>query len=311
MSQFSHIPVLFQESIEYLKLAEGSVVVDCTLGLGGHSKKILEQIGKTGKLIAIDQDEDNLKVAKENLKEWEEQIIYAHDNFGNIKEILEKNKIERIDGIFFDLGLSSVHFDQAEKGFSVKQEGPLDMRMDRRKSLTAAEIVNTYSEDKLNRIFWDYGEEKFARRITNKIIEQRKAKDFENTIELAELIQEVKPKVRWGGGHPAVLVFQALRIEVNQELEVLKKGLEDAIQIISKGGRIVVISYHSLEDRIVKRLFKKYMTDCHCSPDQPVCTCSWYAQLKKVTKLVVPTKDELQKNPRSRSAKMRIAEKIT
>lgn len=310
MSQFSHIPVLFKESIEALNLAEGKVIVDCTLGLGGHSKEILKRIGKTGKLVAIEQDGENLKVAKENLAEWKEQIVYADDNFWNIKEIIEKNKIGRVDGVFFDLGISSVHLDQAEKGFSIKHNGPLDMRMDKRQEVTAAEIVNTYSEDRLNRIFWDYGEEKFARRITNKIIEQRSIKKFEQTSDLAELIEMVKPKVRWGGGHPAVLVFQALRIEVNRELEVLKRGLEDAINLLAKGGRVVAISYHSLEDRIVKKLFKKYIQSCHCPSDQPVCNCGWQSQLKKVGKLIIPTEAELKANPRSRSAKMRVAEKI-
>ncbi len=310
MSQFSHTPVLFQESIESLKLAKGSVIVDCTLGLGGHSKEILKQIGKTGKLIAIDQDEDNLQNARKNLSEWEEQIVYAHDNFGNLRQIFKKHKIEKADGIFFDLGISSVHLDQAEKGFSIRHSGPLDMRMDRRSSLTAADVVNTYAEDALNRIFWEYGEEKFARKITNKIIEHRKVKKFERTDELVDLIESVKPKVRWGGGHPAVLVFQALRIEVNRELEVLKKGLEDAINLLAKGGRIVVISYHSLEDRIVKKLFKKYFSNCHCPSDQPICNCGWKAQLKKIGKLITPSQSEIKDNPRSRSAKMRVSEKI-
>lgn len=310
MSQYSHIPVLLEESVEALKIAKGSIVVDCTLGLGGHSKLILEKIGKTGKLIAIEQDAENLEQAQKNLKRWEEQIIYSHENFGKIKELLAKHKIEKVDGVLFDLGISSVHLDQAEKGFSVKHSGPLDMRMDQRVSLTAGEIVNTYSEEALNRIFWDYGEEKFARRITNKIIEQRKIKRFETTEELVGLIEKAKPRARWGGGHPAVLVFQALRIEVNQELAVLEKGLEDAIGLLAKGGRVVVISYHSLEDRIVKNLFKKYSVNCLCPPDQPICNCGWRNQVKKVDGLIVPGDQEIKQNPRSRSAKMRIAEKI-
>lgn len=310
MTRLQHIPVLLQETLEYLDLKEGKTIVDCTLGLGGHSKEILKRIGENGRLIAIEQDEENLKVAQENLKEFSKQVLYISDNFGNLKEIFEKNKLGKVDGIFFDLGISSVHLDVAEKGFSIKQAGPLDMRMDKRNKLTAAEIVNTYSEEELVKIFWRYGEEKQSRKVARAIIAHRESKKIEQTNELADVIAEVKSKMRWGGGHPAAQVFQALRIEVNQELDVLKKGLEDALELLNKGGRMVVLSYHSLEDRIVKKFFKENTRECICPVSQPVCTCDWERKVKLISKLIIPTEDEIKINPRSRSAKMRVIEKL-
>lgn len=310
MFDYTHIPVLLNEAIEALDVKSNSCIVDCTLGLGGHTRKILEKMGEQGMVVAFEQDEANLNFAQKHLEEFGKQIVYVHDNFQHIKINLEKHGVKRVDGFLFDLGISSVHLDIAEKGFSIKQDGPLDMRMDKRNKLTAKEILATYTEERLSKIFWDYGEEKNARKIAKRIVEQREKESFLKTSQLVKLIEEVKPRGRWGGGHPAVQVFQALRIEVNQELEVLKKGLEEAIEVLVKGGRIVVIAYHSLEDRIVKDLFKKYTRECVCPQDMPVCTCKWEAQLKTINRLIVPSENEISQNPRSRSAKMRVAEKI-
>lgn len=308
-NEMEHVSVLKEEVISYLQLAQGNRVVDATLGYAGHSLEILKRIGKEGELLVFEQDERNLKVARERLKEYESQIVYFHDNFRYLKERVTGS----VDAILFDLGLSSPHVDDAERGFSFMKEGPLDMRFDQRTKLTAADIVNTYSEEDMSRIFFVYGEERLARKIAGSICRRRLQKPFETTVDLAEHIERVVPKKRnakASAAHPATRVFQALRIEVNDELEVLKDVLLQAAEILAVGGRIVIIAYHSLEDRIVKQFFKSLLqppasveSSVYRNYDEPI-----FESLSK--KPVIPSADELAANPRSRSAKLRAYKKL-
>ncbi len=307
-----HLSVLKQEVIDYLGLSEGGVVVDATLGLGGHSAEILKKIGDSGKLIAFDQDERNLKEAKERLKEYK-QVVYVRDNFCYLKSRLQANGVEEIDAILFDLGLSSPHVDESERGFSFMKDGPLDMRFNLDNPLTAAEIVNEYPEEDMLKIFYVYGEEKYGRKIASAICKRRVDQKFETTVELATFIESVVPKKRTGKGsksHPATKVFQALRIAVNDELEVLSEVLDQAMEVLKVGGRVVVISYHSLEDRIVKHFFKELLKP---KAEGEEAIYSNYADpiVEAVTKKPVkPTVEELNQNPRSRSAILRAYKKI-
>ena len=309
MSEFQHIPVLLSESIDHLNLKAGKKVIDLTLGLGGHSLEILKRIGPGGHLIAFEQDEDNLKVAKSKLETLNSKIgakiSFIHDNF----ETLSEHVKEPVDAVLMDLGLSSPHVDNPERGFSFKNDGPLDMRFDKRQSLTAEKVVNSYKENDLADIIFQYGEERRSRVIARKIVEERKKEPIKSTARLAEIIRKtIKGKSRL---HPATCVFQALRIYVNRELEVLEKALEQAINLLKPKGRIVVISYHSLEDRIVKRKFKYYAQDCICPKELPVCQCNFQKKLYILTKRPIISIDiEVAKNPRARSAKMRVAEAI-
>lgn len=303
MTSLLHKSVLLGEVIQGLDLKNGLTVIDCTLGLGGHSEKILEKITPKGFLHGFEWDKDNAEQAEKRLKKYAKNCKIHKKNFVHIEET------GKADRILFDLGISSVHLDQADKGFSFKKEAPLDMRMSKETKLTAYEIINTFPEEKLLRILWDYGEEKEARKIVRKILEQRKIKKIETTTELADLIANTKHKGRWGGGHPATQTFQALRIAVNNELENIEIALKKALEILTKNGIIAVISFHSLEDRIVKNIFKEASKPCKCSPEILQCTCKQeYKLLSK--KPIIPSAEEIEENPRSRSAKLRLIQKL-
>ncbi|NCO23307.1 16S rRNA (cytosine(1402)-N(4))-methyltransferase RsmH [Candidatus Kuenenbacteria bacterium] len=302
-----HIPVLLNESIDFLELKRDGIYVDATLGGGGHAEKIASLIGKNGKVIGIDQDEEAIEKAKMRLAEFEEKIEYVHDNFKNLDYILNKLGVEKIDGILLDLGVSTYQLESPERGFSFSEKeanlsAPLDMRMDRTQSLTAYEVVNKYRESQLRDILWRLGEEPFARQISRKIVRQRERSPIKTTNDLLQVIKSAtSPKYRFSRreGHYASKVFRAIRMEVNKELEAIEEVLPKAIGFLKKEGRLVVISFHSLEDRIVKQTFKSL-----ANKEEPV--------IKILTKKpVLPTEEEIEKNPKARSAKLRAAEKLT
>lgn len=306
--EMTHESVLAEEVCRFLSLPKKRIIVDSTLGLGGHSKMILENLSKTGKVVGFDLDLDHLKEAKKRLKNFKDRVIFVNRNFNTLREELKNLRIKGIDGIVFDLGLASPHVDIPERGFSFLREGPLDMRFDITQQLTAAEVINKYSEKELMRIFREYGEEKKARKIANEIVKTRKRKPFKTTTQLAQFIEKILK--RDGRIHPATRIFQALRMEVNRELDVLHDALSQAIEILKPQGRIVVISYHSLEDRMVKKFFKEQSMAYVNLPYEKT-TTHLKPSLKIVTKKpVAPTEGEIQRNPRSRSAKLRVAEKI-
>jgi len=311
---FGHEPVLLTTVEKYSELKKGDTVIDCTLGLGGHSEMFLKQIGDKGILVAFEQDENNLKIAKERLNKNKNKIYFFHDNFVLLQT--EIDKIDEIalkgaDVIFFDLGLASTHVDAPERGFSFQSDGPLDMRFDTRNRLTAEELLRKYSEKRLEEIFKLYGEERFAKKFAHII---KRNLPIRTTKQLADLIQRNSPRPKFYGKkpiHPATRIFQALRIEVNKELDVLESALLQAIQILKKGGRLMVISYHSLEDRIVKNVLRDASKECICPPEVPRCVCNHKPEISILTKKPIqPDEAEIQNNPRSRSAKMRIAEKM-
>lgn len=307
MTEFSHRPVLLSETLDLLNLKTNTKIIDGTLGLGGHSLEIMKVLGAKGKILAFDQDERNLEIARERLKDYEKQIIFVHDNFENL---LEQAKVHQFqpDAILLDLGLSSPHIDDAERGFSFQNDGPLDMRFDKRQKLTAGEVVNRYSEKELADIIHEYGEERHSKGIARVIVEARKIKPIQTTTELAGIIAA---KGRGPGIHPATLTFQGLRIFVNRELEVLEKVLKDSLSLLKKGGRLVVISYHSLEDRIVKNFFRDQIKNCICPKELLVCQCNFEKKLYILTrKPIIPSQVEVSENARSRSAKLRAAERI-
>jgi 16S rRNA (cytosine1402-N4)-methyltransferase len=304
----THQPVLLNEVVMNLNLPKKRIVVDCTLGLGGHASEMLKAMPAAGKLIGFELDSDNLKIAKKNLKDFTEQVVFLNINYGNLMDEIKKLKLKGVDAILLDLGIASTQVDQPEKGFSFRNEGPLDMRFDKKQKLTAADIVNNYSEKELIRIFKEYGEEKKARKITLEIVRVRKRKPFKTTLQLANFIEKLLK--RSGHIHPATRVFQALRIEVNKELETLEKTLEQAVELLRPKGRIAVISYHSLEDRIVKRFFRLMSQDYINEPGKLTST-KLEPKLRIVTKKpIIPSGKEVVQNPRSRSAKLRIAEKL-
>lgn len=308
--EFEHVPVLLNEVIEYLNIKENGTYVDCTLGGGGHSFEILKRLSKNGKLIGIDQDIKAIEASKERLKDFN-NVIYVHDNFYNIDTILKGIGTEKVDGIIMDLGISSYQIDNPERGFSYMKDSPLDMRMNTDNSLTAFDVVNNYSQDELTRIFREYGEERFAKRIAGFIVNERNNKSISSTSELVSIIKNAIPMKFQRNGHPAKKVFQAIRIEVNKELDVIDNALENGINHLGDKGRIAVITFHSLEDRIVKNKFKKLENPCTCPSDFPVCVCGKKPVIKIVTsKPIEPTEEEKELNKRSKSAKLRIAEKI-
>ncbi|MBE6070752.1 MAG: 16S rRNA (cytosine(1402)-N(4))-methyltransferase RsmH [Clostridium butyricum] len=309
--EFKHVSVLLNECIEGLSIKEGGIYVDCTLGGAGHSSHILKNLSKKGILIGIDQDKDALKAAKERLKNYE-NVKYVHNNFYNIDSILDDLEIEKVDGILMDLGVSSYQLDEASRGFSYMKDAPLDMRMNRDNDFSAYDIINNYSEEKLYKIIREYGEEKFAKRIANFIVNARSIKPIETTLELVEIIKNAIPaKARREGPHPAKRTFQAIRIEVNSELQILNKTIEDGVKRLNKGGRMVIITFHSLEDRIVKLKYRELENPCTCPREFPMCACGKKPTVKVLTrKGVSPTEKEIEENPRSRSAKVRILEKI-
>ncbi|WP_288221317.1 16S rRNA (cytosine(1402)-N(4))-methyltransferase RsmH [uncultured Clostridium sp.] len=309
--EFKHVSVLLNECIEGLNIREDGIYVDGTLGGGGHSSEILKKLSNNGLLIGVDQDKDALKAAGERLHNYE-NVKYVHSNFYNIDAILNNLEIEKIDGMLMDLGVSSYQLDTGDRGFSYMQDAPLDMRMNRENSLSAYEVVNNYDEEEIYRIIRDYGEEKFAKRIARFIVENREKKPIETTLELVEIIKAAIPaKARREGPHPAKRTFQAIRIEVNSELSILNKAIQDGVNRLNKGGRMAIITFHSLEDRIVKLKFKELATACTCPKEFPICVCGGEAKVKVITrKAIEPSKEEVEENPRSRSAKLRVVEKL-
>ncbi len=309
--EFKHVSVLLNECIEGLKIKENGIYVDGTLGGGGHSSEILKNLSNEGLLIGVDQDKDALKAASARLQNYK-NVKYVHNNFYNIDSILNELEIEKIDGMLMDLGVSSYQLDTGDRGFSYMQDAPLDMRMNRENSLSAYDVVNNYDEEEIYRIIRDYGEEKFARRIAKFIVENREKKAIETTLELVDIIKAAIPaKARREGPHPAKRTFQAIRIEVNSELSILNKAIEDGVNRLNKGGRMAIITFHSLEDRIVKIKFKELATACTCPKEFPICVCGGKAKVKIISrKAIEPSKEEVDENPRSRSAKLRIIERI-
>lgn len=308
---FKHTSVLLEETIEGLKIKPEGVYVDGTLGGGGHSREIARRLGENGRLIGIDQDEAAIKAAGERLAVFGGRVVIVRSNYCNTKAVLSDMGITEIDGMLLDLGVSSYQLDTGERGFSYRFDTPLDMRMDMRQSLTAKEIVNEYDEMELFRIIRDYGEDKFAKNIAKHIVLARQKKPVETTGELNEIIKAAIPaKMRAEGGHPSKRTFQAIRIECNRELEVLKDSLEELIDLLKPGGRLCIITFHSLEDRIVKTAFRQAANPCTCPPGFPVCVCGKVSKGKVVTgKPILPGKEELESNARSKSAKLRIFEK--
>ncbi len=310
--EFKHYSVLLEETITYLNVKSDGIYVDGTLGGGGHSYEIAKRLGKGGRLIGIDQDADAVRAAGERLAEFGGKVTILHSNYAAMREELAAIGVERVDGIILDLGVSSFQLDTPERGFTYREtDAPLDMRMDLRQTKTARDIVNEYSETELFRIIRDYGEDKFAKNIAKHIVRERQKKPIETTGELTDLIRASIPmKVRMTGGHPAKRTFQAIRIELNRELEVLREHLDEMIGLLNPGGRICIITFHSLEDRIVKNCFKKNEDPCTCPKDFPVCVCGNVSKGKVVTrKPVLPGEEELKVNSRSRSAKLRVFEK--
>ena len=308
---FSHTSVLLEETIEGLKIKPQGIYVDGTLGGGGHSGEIVKRLETGGRLIGIDQDEAAIKAAGEHLKEFEDKVTIIRSNYRNTRSVLSAIGITQIDGMMLDLGVSSYQLDTKERGFSYRFDTPLDMRMDLRQSFSAKEIVNEYDEMQLFRVIRDYGEDKFAKNIAKHIVMARQKKQIETTGELNEIIKAAIPaKMRAEGGHPSKHTFQAIRIECNRELEVLKESLEELIDILNPGGRLCVITFHSLEDRIVKTAFKNAANPCTCPPSFPVCVCGKVSKGKVITgKPILPGEEELRENSRSKSAKLRIFEK--
>lgn len=309
--EFHHVSVLLDECIENLNIKPDGVYVDCTMGGAGHSKEIVKKLSNKGLFIGFDQDKNAIKTAKERLSEYSDRVKFVHSNFENIKDELEKIGVYKIDGVLADLGVSSHQLDEADRGFSYMQDAPLDMRMDVRCEFSAYDVVNGYTEEELAKIIKDYGEENWAKRIAKFIVEERKENKIETTKELVDIIKKAIPKkARIDGPHPAKRTFQAIRIEVNNELGVITKMIEDASSIMNKGGRICIITFHSLEDRIVKNAFKELSLDCICPPHLPMCQCDKKSEVKIITrKPIIPTDEEIEVNPRSRSAKLRVAEK--
>ena len=309
--EFNHISVLLNECLEGLNIKENGIYVDGTLGGAGHSSEILKRLSNEGRLIGIDQDTDALKAAKERLKNYS-NVTFVHSNFSSIENVLNNLNIDGVDGILMDLGVSSYQLDEGERGFSYMKDAPLDMRMNRDNDFSAYNVINEYSEEDLYRIIRDYGEEKFARRVASFIVENRQEKNIETTLELVEIIKSAIPaKARREGPHPAKRTFQAIRIEVNSELSILNKTIEDGVGKLNKGGRMAIITFHSLEDRIVKNKFRDLAVPCRCPKEFPVCVCGEKAKVKVISrKAIEPTKEEVDINPRSRSAKLRVIEKL-
>ncbi len=315
---FHHITVLKNESVEGLNINPDGIYVDCTLGGAGHSERIASQLSAQGRLIAIDQDDVALNHAKQKLQAYMDRVTLVKSNFKYLEQVLHEqgvpdseDGVPQVDGILFDLGVSSPQLDEAERGFSYNHDAALDMRMDRSQDLTAYEIVNQWDEQDIARILFEYGEEKFSRKIANRIVQYRQHKAVETTGELVELIKESIPAAaRRTGPHPAKRSFQALRIAVNDELGVFEDALSQSVKCLKPSGRVAVITFHSLEDRICKQFFSKLVERCTCPPDFPMCVCQKRGELKIINrKPIIPSEEELELNPRARSAKLRIAEK--
>ena len=309
--EFKHISVLFNETIEGLNIKENGIYVDGTLGGGGHSLGILSH-NKSISLIGIDRDAEAIEASKKRLAEYSDRVTFVNNNFSEIKQILNNLNIEKIDGMLMDLGVSSYQLDNAERGFSYMHDSKLDMRMNRDNELSAYEVLNNYSREELTKIFYEFGEEKWSARIAQFITDRRKRKPIETTFELVDIIKSAIPqKARESGSHPAKRVFQAIRIEVNNELGILEKTITDTVDCLNPGGRIAIITFHSLEDRIVKQTYAKLAAGCTCPKNFPVCVCNKQPAVKIITKKpILPSEQEESENSRSKSAKLRIAEKI-
>ncbi len=309
--EFNHKSVLLKETIDGLNIKPEGIYVDGTLGGGGHSYEVCARLGEKGSIIGIDQDEAAIEAAGVRLKDFGEKVTIVRSNYCKMKSKLHELGIDKVDGIMLDLGVSSYQLDTAERGFSYREDAPLDMRMDRRQEMTARDIVNDYSEMDLYRVIRDFGEDKFAKNIAKHIVRERGRRPVETTGELTEIIRGAIPmKYQKKGGHPAKRTFQAIRIELNRELEVLSKSLDDMIEILNPGGRLCIITFHSLEDRIVKRAFKKNENPCTCPKDFPVCVCGKIPKGRVVTKKpVLPGEAEISENSRAQSAKLRIFER--
>lgn len=309
--EFQHKSILLNECMEGLSIKADGIYVDGTLGGGGHSFHILERLGERGRLIGIDQDEDAIKAATKRLEAFANKVTIVRDNYEHFQTILFTLSIPKVDGILLDLGVSSYQFDEADRGFSYRFDAPLDMRMDRRQDFTAKDLINNYSEQELYRIIRDYGEDKFARNIAKHIVKEREKKPIETTFELSEIISHAIPmKMRVQGGHPAKKTFQAVRIALNRELEVLEESIEGMIKALNPEGRLCIISFHSLEDRIVKKAFRTAEDPCICPKDFPICTCGRKSLGRVISKkAIIPSDLEMEENPRARSAKLRIFER--
>ena len=312
MIEFYHKSVLLNECIENLDIKPNGIYVDGTLGGGGHSLEIAKRLTDGGKLIAIDKDDDAISYASERLSEYTDRIIFVHSDYKDMMSVLDKLGIDEVDGILLDLGVSSFQLDNRERGFSYNGDAKLDMRMDRTVDFSAYNVVNEYDEKQLSDIIWQYGEERFSRQIARNIVSARSIKPIETTMELAAIIERsIPPANRWKNGNPCKRTFQAIRIEVNSELKGLGEALEAMALRLKKGGRMCIITFHSLEDRIVKNVYKELEKDCICPPHQPVCTCNKRQEIKILTKKpIVSTSEELEDNSRAESAKLRVAERV-
>ena len=310
---FSHYSVLKNEAIEALNIKENGIYVDCTAGGGGHSLEILKRLSPEGRLFCIDRDDAALKACAERLKDYEGRFCTVKSNFSDVGEVLKNEGIGRIDGALLDLGVSSYQLDTAERGFSYMKDAPLDMRMDQDNPMTAADIVNDYSEEDLYRIIRDYGEDRFAKNIAKNIVKERQKERITRAGQLNQIIERSIPKkLQVTGGHPAKRTYQAIRIELNRELDVLEQNLDAFIDLLAEDGRICIITFHSLEDRIVKNTFKKNQDPCTCPKDFPVCVCGKKSKGRVITrKPILPSEKELEENTRSRSAKLRVFERGT
>ena len=309
--EFVHKSIMLDEVLSSLSIKPDGIYVDGTLGGGGHSYEIASRLTEGGRLIGIDQDEEAIRAAGKRLASFSDRTSIIHSNYANMRQVLLELGISKVNGILLDLGVSSYQLDNAQRGFTYREDVPLDMRMDRRQKRTAADIVNSYSEMELYRMIRDYGEDRFAKNIAKHIVAQRQETPIETTGQLIEAIKAAIPmKVRAKGGHPAKRTFQAIRIELNQELDVLRDNLDDMIDLLDDGGRLCVITFHSLEDRIVKNIFRRNENPCVCPPEFPVCTCGRKPKGKVITrKPILPGKEELEENSRAGSAKLRVFER--
>ena len=309
--EFKHKSVLLYETVDQLNIKPDGIYVDGTLGGGGHSYEIASRLSDKGRLIGIDQDEDAIKAASERLKLFMDRVTIVRNNYCNMDKVLDELSIDKVDGIMLDLGVSSYQLDTAERGFTYNVDAKLDMRMDQRQEVTARDIVNDYSEYDLYRIIRDYGEDRFAKNIAKHIVAARQKKPIETTFELNEIIKAAIPmKVRATGGHPSKRTYQAIRIELNRELEVLENSIDMMIDRLNKGGRLCIITFHSLEDRIVKVRYKNNENPCTCPPSFPTCVCGKKSKGKVITrKPIIPSEEELEENSRSKSSKLRVFER--